>query len=369
MKPGNAFQFYNFFSMGYLVDGALLAACIGAYRVYSDRRKSVMHSHWDSYRVFWINVGRHSSDFISSSMFDLVCNYPDAAKVVLAGVQKNVPSITPFVHTLHQGILTRASRYTIWSRFSQLGYLQRLIQVGNPHDSIFGPCLPWKMNLLFTSPHLLTYVKDSMTREYLDTLCSVRDAYAGIIEGNPGDIYSLVNRVQAAKKNIIQDIRKGHVLDRKSETSVPMVHELRMEIEGFLFGRSGPDPDRSTYVEKALKDDSAGLLERLFPFLEVIVDTEGESLKSHSNPLQKLAPNIDVHVPYVKMGGDVIAVGIGDREFIVCPLNDKVLFNGTNDSSNLQEGSKIRVTHIEDSTSGLSGTVTGRHGAAIKVRF
>ncbi len=358
-----------FFSMGYIVDGALLAACIGAYRVYSDRRKSVLHSQWDSYRAFWINAGRHSTDFLASSMFDLVCHYPGTTKVALNGLQSKIPSMVPFVSSLYQSILLRASRYTIWSKYGHLGYLQRLIRVGNASESLFGPCLPWKMNLLFTSPHLLSYVKDSTTREYLDTLCSVRDAYAGIIEGSPADIYSLVDRVKTAKKNIIQDIRKGHVLDRKSESSVPMVHELRMEIESFLFGRCGPDPDRSVYIEKALNDESEGLLERLFPFLEVIVDTGGESIKSESKTLEKLSPNIDIHVPYIEMGGEVIAVGIGDREFIVCPLNDKVFLDGKNDASDVNEGSQIKVTHIEDSSSGLSGTVTGRHGAAIKVRF
>jgi hypothetical protein len=356
--------------MGYFVDGAVLAACIGAYRVYTDRRKSMLHSEWDSYRVFWINLARHVGDFIASSSFDAACKYPATAKSMLKSTDEYIPILKPHIDSLHRRILHRASRFHLWNHFNQLGYLQRVLRIGDGSASLFEACNAWKANLLFTTPNLLAYVKDTATRDYLEGLCSVRDGYAGIVEGKPSEIANLVSRVMESRKDIIQDIRKGHVLDRKAESSVPMVHALRMEIEGYLFGKSGPDPDRSSYIEKAIKDTTDGLLERLFPFLEVIVDTEGETLgPKKSEALTKLAPNVEVFVPYVRLGDDIVGVGRGQNEFIMCPFNEKLLFNGRTDSAGLAEGTKVVVSHADDPSHSLSGTVSGYHGEAIKVIF
>ena len=349
--------------MGYAIDGAFLAACIGAYRVYTDRRKSVMSSSWDNYRLFWLNLGRHAGDFMASSFFDAATNYPTTFTSLLTKSNELLPGANAWIEAKHQKLLLRASRYRIWSQYSHLGYLQRVVRLGSSEDSLFGPCRSWRNNLTYTSPHLLNYVKDSDTRDYLETLCSVRDSHSGILEGSPAEIMSLLAKTKQYKKDLLQDIRKGHILDRKSESSVSIIHELRMEIEALLFGVSGPDPERSSYIDKCLKDESKGLGERLFPFVEVIVDTRGETLEGSTlTELKNVAPNIDVFVPYLRLGNKIVAVGLGNRQFVICPLNSQLEFEGT-----LEEGSRAKITHREFPTEFIAGTVVGRYGKAIKI--
>ena len=347
--------------MGYLVDGAFLAACIGAYRVYTDRRKSVLSSSFDNYRLFWINLSRHSGDYMASSFFDVITKYPQNFRKIYAQTRSFLPNFDAKMDAFHQDVLQRTARYQIWAKFTQLGYLQRIVRLCETDDSLFGPCRAWKGNLLYTAPHLLGYVKDSLTREYLDTLCCLRDSHAGIIEGSPEQIAKLLNTTKELRRDIIQDIRKGHVLDRKSQSSTSIIHELRMEIETFLFAGSGPDPDRSTYIEKAIKDESDGVVERLFPFVEVIVDSKAESLAA-GTALEKLAPNIEIFVPFLRLGTEIVAVGLGGREFVVCPLNRKLELSGS-----LVDGSKVSINHSDYPNEAITGTVVGRHGEAIKI--
>jgi len=354
--------------MGYLVDGAFLAACIGAYRVYTDRRKSILSSQWNNYRLFWINLGRHSVDFAAATLFDVATSYPGPVRSMMTQAKELVPSATGTITNFHQGLLKRAGRYRVWSRYGRLGYLQRIILLGSQEESLFGQCHPWRLNLQYTAPHLLGYVKDRSAREYLETLSNMRDGYAGIIEGSPSKIAALVNNAKSMKKDIIQDVRKGHIFDRKSETSVSIVHELRMEIEGYLFGVSGPDPDRSSYIEKCLSDEHEGMIERLFPFLEVIVDTSGETLRLNGKgSLNDIAPNVDVFVPNLRLAGEIVAVGLGGDEFVVCPLNKDLLFNGSSHASIFEEGAVVEIAHAKEPSTAITGKVSGRYGEAIKI--
>lgn len=351
--------------MGYIFDGALLAACIGAYRVYTDRRKSALHTNWDLYRYFWVNVSRHSGDFVASTCFDLVCHYPSESRSVFDKAIEVIPATESAIDTFKRWMVDRSGRFGVWSRYGHLGYLQRVAQLDRSTASTFHACRSWKSNLVFTSPHLLSYVKDDPTRSYLHTLCCVRDGMVGVVEGSPSQISQLLSSIQASKRDIVQDIRKGHVLDRKTESSVRIIHELRMGIEDFLFGATGPDPDRATYIEKAIFDKSGGVLERLFPYLEVIVDNSGESLTSHGE-LHLLAPNIDVYVPHLKLGEEAVGVGIGDGEFILNPLLVDLSFDGRALPEDIAEGS-VGVISVGGSET-RKVKIMGRHGQAVKVK-
>ena len=345
--------------MGYIVDGAILASCIGAYRVYTDRRKSVMHSNWDSYKHLWVNITRHSGDYLASACFDAICYYPSEARTVIDKAVSLLPISDDAITGVRDRVLRRTARYQIWAKYSHLGYLQRVVRL-NDNSSIFNSSRAWKNNLVLTSPTLLGYVKDQSTRDYLYILSSVRDGFVGVLEGSPSEVAGLVSAINEHKRDILQDVRKGHILDRKAESAVPMLHALRMEIEGFLFGQSGPDADRSTYIEKAIKDGSEGVLERLYPYLEVIVDSDGESLRSGLKSVSSMAPNVDVFVPFLKLDDTVVGVGLGGNEFIIDPLVDGVEYtepssDGMADMS-LGRSDSVRVQLV------------GHHGEAVKVR-
>lgn len=221
---------------------------------------------------------------------------------------------------LRRSVLLKAARYRIWHRSSHLGYLQCAFKANRGSFSLFDSSYAWKRDLVFSSPSLLQYVKEESTREYLHTLCAVRDSYLGVLEGSPEHIQAFIKLISDRKKDLIQDIRKGHVLDRYPETSVPLIHPLRMEIEGFLFGASGPDPDRSSYIEKVLKSDKQeGLLQSLFPFLECIVDYSNDV--EGREALRTTAPDVPIICPLIFAGETPIGLlSVNDSDYILDPF-------------------------------------------------
>lgn len=354
--------------MGYLVDGALLAACIGAYRVYTDRRKSVLHDYWDSYKHLLVNTARHSGDFVASACFGAMCKYPTQTREFVDKATVIVSLREDSVERCRGAVLSRASRHYVWSNFGQLGYIQRVSKINPESSSLFDGKRAWKKNLVFTTPTYLNYVKDESIKDYLHLLSLVRDGIVGVLEATPAEVSDLVVKTQASKRDILQDIRKGHVLDRKPQSGVPILHALRMEIEGFLFGQSGPDPDRSTYIDKALADTSDGVVERMFPYVEVIVDTSGGSLISGKKDIASLCPNIPVYVPYLKLNERVVAVGKGDNEFVVCPVAKGLTIDGksTLDKLDLQEGNTYSLSE-EGSADSIQVRYVGKFGDAIRI--
>ena len=352
--------------MGYILEGAVFATCIGAYRVYTDRRKALHHSNWDNYRLLMLNFTRHSTDFAAKVCFDVICHFPKESRDVLDKFSTVIPHKHEILNKFRDSILRRSARFYIWSNAGSLGYLQRVSKI-SPGASMFASDRSWKHNLVYTTPTFISYVKDPSIKDYLTLLAIIRDGMVGVIETSPTDLNSFVKNITENKRSLIQDIRKGHTLDRKPESSVQIVHALRMEIEGFLFGNTGPDADRSTFIEKAIKDQSDGLIERLFPFLEVVVDLEGTSLKSGRNEFEILCPNIEIFVPFLKVDGEIIGIGLGKNEFVLDPLHRSILIDGSQDWEDLKERTSYQLS-VEGGQESIKIEYVGRQGQALRVR-
>lgn len=340
--------------MGYVIDGLALAACIGAYRVYTDRRKSIMHSNWKCYTHFWLNVFRHSGDFASSSVLGVLCAYPDVSRRCARYLKVSDPHLCG----AQARFLCRAARNAFWTDCARLGYLQRVVKPDLLKDSMFWSPRSWQNDMVYSTPHLLTFVKDAETKEYLKTLCCVRDPFVGVLEGSPSEILSLVASMQAARKAMVQDIRKGHVLDRKAQGSIPLIHQLRLDLESFLFGVSGPDADRASCIELAMKEGP--ILERLFPYLEVIVDASGTSMNRDEEEivaLKSMAPNTPIFVPYLKISNTIAGINTGNEEYVLNPLNEELTV--------IEKGHFVEITVGSES---ILATVSGRWGAMLKVK-
>jgi hypothetical protein len=127
----------------------------------------------------------------------------------------------------------------------------------------------------------------------------------------------------------------------------------------------GPDPDRATYIEKALQDKSDGVLERLYPYLEVIVDPSGDSLLS-AGDLRRLAPNVNIFVPHLRIDTRIVGVGVGDGEYILDPLQAGLLFEGAPIGTTNETGRSGTLT--VGGRENLRVVITGRHGQAVKIR-
>jgi hypothetical protein len=351
--------------MGYILEGALFATCIGAYRVYTDKRQSVIHSNWDSWRHLFLALSRHSTDFGMKMCFDVLCHHPKQSQELLDKLISLLSIESGTISRVRKMIFLKTARYHMWSSYGNLGYLQRISLLSG--DSLFDSRRSWTHNLTYTTPTLLTYVKDDSIKEYLALLSLVRDGMIGVLEAGPDDLGSFVRNTIANKRDIIQDVRKGHVLDRKAESSVPMVHALRMEIESFLFGNTGPDPDRSTYIEKAIKDESDGVVERLFPFLEVIVDVKGDSLHSSREMYQHLCPNIPIFVPFLKLGEEILGIAVGQNEFVIDPLHNGIRLKGVMNWGDLREGDSYQLS-VEGKSDAIKVQYVGRQGQALRVK-
>lgn len=352
--------------MGYIIDGLALAACIGAYRVYTDPRKSSVSSSWSCYKHLWLNIFRHSGDFVASSFLGLLCSYPDGGRKFVGNSAEifNISGVR--LMRFQDNLCSRAARYTFWSTFGKLGYIQRVTHVDPGKNSIFGSCRSWQNNIVFTTPHLINFVKDEASNKYLRTLCSIRDPFVGVLEGSASELLALLASAKENRRDITQDIRKGHVLDRKAQSSVPIIHQLRLDFESFLFFNSGPDPDRASYIEKALKAESEdGVLERLFPYLEAIVDCTGETISPESRSvLTRISPNIPIFVPYLRMSGRIVAINIGNDEFVLNPFLGELRLVG--DDNLLSEGSSVSIVL---GTETMSAILTGCQGAMYKIKI
>ena len=351
--------------MGYIIDGIALAACIGAYRVYTDPRKSSVSSSWSCYKHLWLNIFRHSGDLVASSFLELLCSYPEGGRRFVDSSAQILDVSSERLMRFQDNLCLRAARYTFWSTFGKLGYIQRVVKVDPGNDSIFSTSHSWQTNLLFTTPHLINYVKDDASNKYLRTLCSIRDPFVGVLEGSASELLALVASTKEHRRDITQDIRKGHVLDRKAQSSVPIIHQLRLDFEAFLFSKSGPDPDRASYIEKALKGDSEeGIIERLFPYLEAIVDCTGETINPESRSvLRPISPNIPIFVPYLRMSGSIVAINIGNDEFVLNPFLGDLRLVG---DDLLSEGSSVRIVLGNET---MSAILSGCQGAMYKVKI
>lgn len=336
--------------MGYLIDGVILAGCVGAYRVYTDARRSVLHNNWDAYRHLFLNMSRNGGDFVASTCIDACCQYPDSVSRAIASSRPYLQWIPVNFEEFRRGVLLRAARYRVWSQCEHLGYLQRVLRVNERAFSLFDSGYVWKRSLLYTSPTMLAYVKDGPTREYLHALSAVRDSYVGVVEGTGPEIHAFVHLLQSRKKDFIQDIRKGHILDRYPESSVGIVHPLRMEIEGFLF-LNGPDSERASYVDTVLSKPKIDI-EALFPLLECIVDySESESLTDL---------NVPVIRPLLFVGDRPIGISLGIEDkpsYIVDPM----LWAELGLDQDIQPGHTIMLL-------GRPMSVVGMHGKVPTVR-
>jgi hypothetical protein len=337
--------------MGYLIDGVVLCACVGMYRVYTDRRKSRINTGLDSYQLLWLNLSRNAGDFVAAMSSETVVKYPQQSREFVDQFRSSFGITDEGFELIRQRILRRAARYRLWTGCKNLSYLQRVgrASVNGPATSIFGGSeSSWKRNLLFASPTFLSYVKDQSTREYLHALSVVRDGFVGVIEGSSSEIQRLIGSVDSRKRDVIQDIRKGHVLDRLPESAVPVLHELRMDVEAFLFSTTGPDPDRSSFIEKSLtetgKSDAISRLSHLFPYLECIVDPIGDVVVPPDSP-------VPVFVPILLCGDSAVgvgkAVGTGPQLFVLDPLlfGGSLLFDGLSEvPTDATLGSKISLS-------------------------
>jgi len=319
--------------MGYIVDGLVLASCVGMYRVYTDRRKSRINTSLDSYQLLWLNLSRHAGDFAASVSSEIFTKYPQQSREFMTNFRSAFEVSDEVFERNRNRLLQRVARYRLWTGCKNLSYLQRVgrATVIGPANSIFGTSeSSWKRNLIFASPTFLSYVKDQPTKEYLHSLAVVRDGFLGVMEGSSSDIQSFISLIDSRKRDVLQDIRKGHVLDRLPESAVPVLHELRMDVEAFLFSTTGPDPDRSSFIEKTLtesKPDPITRLSQLFPYLECIVDPIGDI------PVRADSP-VPVFVPILYCGessiGVAMEVGYGPQLFVLDPLllGGEVLFDG-----------------------------------------
>jgi hypothetical protein len=334
--------------MGYLIDGAVLCACVGMYRVYTDRRKSRINTSLDSYQLLWLNLSRNAGDFIAAMSTETVVKYPTQSRDFIDQFRTAFRVDAERMESVRERVLKRAARYRLWTGCKNLSYLQRIgrANVNGSTNSIFA-CgeSSWKRNLLFSSPTFLSYVKDQPTRDYLHDLSIVRDGFVGVIEGSSTEIQRFVASIDSRKRDVLQDIRKGHVLDRLPESSVPVLHELRMDVEAFLFSTTGPDPDRSSFIEKSLtetaKSDTISRLSQLFPYLECIVDPTGDIVVPSDSP-------VPVFVPILYCGDSPIGVGkqVGSvpQHFVLDPLlfGGSLLFDGQSEvPTDTPPGSKI----------------------------
>ncbi len=295
--------------MAYILEATLLAAGVGAYRIYTDRRRSLIHTNWDAYRHLLLGSGRRAGDFMASLCYDLTCSYPEEARLWYAKARETPLLMSADWDRVRSRILFRASRYRVWENCSNLSYLQRLGHA-NPDTtdtSIFAARQSWRKDVTFSSPSALQHVKDDATKKYLNELSIVRDGYVGILEGNPSEILDMVNGIRDRRKDVLQDIRKGHVLDRYPQSSISLIHELRMYIEYFLFSHTGPDPERSSNIEKCLQDEESPIIESLFPYLGCIVDSSSDFL-TNGDEVRKLAPNTPIIVPAIYIGSAPIGV-------------------------------------------------------------
>lgn len=264
---------------------------------------------------------------------------------------------------MERNVCVRSARYALWSNFGKLSYLQRITKVESSDTSfpsLFSTKRAWRSDLVFTTPQLLRHIKDAETRKYVETLCLVRDPHTGIIEASPSGLRSMLDRIQDSRRDIIQDIRKGHILDRKAQSSIPMVHQLRLDLEGFLFGNSGPDPDRSSYVEKVLKNptETGQVIEGLFPFLEVIVCDKKEDVSL----MKHMVPNVPVFVPFIRAGPSdrIVGINAGNNEYILNPFLDNLITLDSADSSAVDIGCEGEI---------FKAIVTGKVGQMLKVKL
>ena len=337
--------------MGYIVDGLVLASCVGMYRVYTDRRKSRINTSLDSYQLLWLNLSRHAGDFIASMSSEVITKYPSQSRDFMTNFRSAFEVDDDVYERYRHRFLQRVARYRLWAGCKNLSYLQRVgrMTLPGPRNSIFGSSCEssWKRNLIFASPTFLSYVKDQPTKEYLHALSVVRDGFLGVLEGSSSELRKLLSLIDSRKRDVLQDVRKGHVLDRLPESSVPVLHELRMDVEAFLFSTTGPDPDRSSFIEKTLsesKSDPITRLSQLFPYLECIVDPVGDIPIRSDSPLPVFVPILYCNESPVGVAKDV---GFGPQSFVLDPLlmGGQLLFDGRPEiPSDTAVGEKISLS-------------------------
>lgn len=343
--------------MGYLIDALVLTSCVGMYRVYTDRRKARINTGLDSYQLLWLNLSRHAGDFVASKSCDIILKYPTEAREFVYQFKTAFLVSDESLERARKRFLDRVARYRVWSGCKNLSYLQRVGRANftSPDSSIFASCSSWKRNLLFASPTFLSYVKHEPTREYLHVLSVVRDGFLGVMEGSSSDISTFLSQLESRKRDVLQDIRKGHVLDRLPESSVPVLHELRMDVESFLFSTTGPDPERSSFIEKGLtetnKQHPIVRLAQLFPYLECIVDPVGDMVVPSDSPIPVFVPILYCGDTAIGVGKQVPAESEGRTSFVLDPLllGGDVLFDGeTNLSPETTIGSKVSLSLSTD---------------------
>ena len=322
--------------MGYILDAAVLAGFVGAYRVYTDTRRSVLHNGWDAYKHLSINMSRHGADFLASKCIDVMCKNPSAVDGFISASRPYMQWYPTSLEQFRCGLLTRAARYRVWTEFEHLGYLQRVFRVKSlPFSSLFDAKYSWQKNLVYTSPTVLSYVKDESTRGYLHALSAVCDSYVGVFEGSCADIDAFLALLKDRKKDIVQDIRKGHILDRFPESMVGIIHPLRMEIESFLL--PVPDPERSLCVETALAAQKP--LQALFPLLECIVDYSPSATQTYQD--------VPIIAPLLFAGDRPVGILSGTNTYIMDPLlwSEFQLesFNQTGETKTLAETLSVKI--------------------------
>jgi hypothetical protein len=347
--------------MKYLFEATAIAGCVGAYRVYTDRRRSVVHSNWDAYRHLWLASTRRVGDFLSSVVCDAISMYPQEARSAYSQLHDPLRVPLDSLERWRGRLLFRAGRYRIWEECKNLSYLQRLghAEFSTSGRSIFSSPQTWQQDVTFSSPTCLHYVKDESSRKYLNSLSLVRDGFMGVLEGSPSEILAFVENLKDRRRDVLQDVRKGHVLDRHPPSSISLLHELRMHIEYFLFSQTGPDPDRSSYIEKCLQVEESGQLERLFPYLECIVD-DGVGFfndKGLIEKVKKMAPNTPIIVPCLRLDGTPIArLTSSPAVYSIDPLmHSELRFNGV-------------PPLVELPTVGESYTLSRNGGETLKVK-
>lgn len=315
---------------------------------------------------------------MASAFCDLTCKYPEKAHAFYENLH-GLPFLTNFDWEHYRArLLSRAARYRVWQYSGNLSYLQRLghVNADSANDSIFSSPQCWRKDVTFSSPSVLSHVKDDPTKKYLNILSIVRDGYVGILEGSPSEIIDMVNILKDRRKDILQDIRKGHVLDRYPQSSINLVHELRMHIEYFLF-QKGPDPERSSHIDKCLQSESDPIIEALFPYLGCIVDTSTDFLTSEdASIVRKLAPNIPVIVPAIYIGSspigrlisqttDTVEPPVFSYEYVLDPLILQELRFDEIPADEVSVGTVYTLTRGFDEQSSLSVRVVDMSPAGV----
>ncbi|CAE8604015.1 unnamed protein product, partial [Polarella glacialis] len=163
-----------------------------------------------------------------------------------------------------------------------------------------------QMLFAYASPKGAYDLSNEADALYAHALFALKDRNLGIIEANFAPLVCMMlDSARENRRNLVQDLRNGHIWDRRVPEDVPQP-ELRQAMDEAL---NGPDPRRAEEVDKMLRRGATAA--ELWPDLRVVMTTDGGSFQSSAARLRELlGPEVEIYSPFYAATEGLLGVNL-----------------------------------------------------------